>query len=115
MNTTSRKWIVLILLALAAGGGGFAWWKLRPAPLPPGVAMGNGRIEATEIDIATKLAGRIKEVLANEGDFVEAGQIVARMDTQTLEAELRQAQAQVNQARNAKATAQPWSTSARAS
>ena len=106
MNTTSRKWIVLILLALAAGGGGFAWWKLRPAPLPPGVAMSNGRIEATQIDIATKLAGRVQDVLVNEGDFVESGQIVARIDTQVLDAELRQAQAQVNQARNSVATAQ---------
>jgi HlyD family secretion protein len=67
--------------------------------------MGNGRIEATEIDIATKLAGRIKEVLAKEGDTVQAGQVVARMDTQTLEAELRQAEAQVRQAHDAKATA----------
>jgi HlyD family secretion protein len=67
--------------------------------------VGNGRIEATEIDIATKTAGRIKDILINDGDIVEAGQIVARMDTQTLEAELRQAQAQVRQAQQAKATA----------
>ena len=106
MNTRSRKWIVLTLLALAAGAGGFAWWKLRPAPLPPGFAMSNGRIEATQIDIATKLPGRVQDVLVNEGEFVESGQIVARMDTQVLEAELRQAQAQVSQARNAMATAQ---------
>jgi HlyD family secretion protein len=68
--------------------------------------MSNGRIEATEIDVATKLPGRIKEVLAKEGDFVEAGQVIARMDTQTLEAELRQAQAQARQAGNAINTAE---------
>ena len=113
MNTRSRKWIVLTLLALAAGAGGFAWWKLRPAPLPPGFAMSNGRIEATQIDIATKLAGRVQDVLVNEGDFVESGQVVARMDTQVLDAELRQAQAQVSQARNAMATAQAVVDSAR--
>jgi HlyD family secretion protein len=73
--------------------------------LPEGFAAGNGRIEATQIDIATKLAGRIAEVLVNEGDFVGQGQIVARMDTRTLEAEWRQAQAQVAQARHAVATA----------
>ena len=106
MNTKSKKWIVSILLALVAGGSGLAWWKLRPAPLPPGFAMSNGRIEATQIDVATKLAGRIQDVLVNEGDFVESGQIVARMDTTVLEAELRQAQAQVEQARNGMATAQ---------
>ena len=93
------------VLLVVATGAGIAWWRLRPAPLPPGFAMGNGRIEATQIDIAAKLPGRIKEVLVNEGDFVEAGQVVARMDTQVLEAELRQAEAQVNRARNAVETA----------
>lgn len=93
------------VLLVVATGAGIAWWRLRPAPLPPGFAVGNGRIEATQIDIAAKLPGRIKEVLVNEGDFLEAGQVVARMDTQVLEAELRQAEAQVNQARNAVETA----------
>jgi HlyD family secretion protein len=35
--------------------------------LPPGIASGNGRIEADEIDIVTKFAGRISEMLADEG------------------------------------------------
>ncbi len=105
MNTKSKKWILVGVLAIAAAGAGIAWWRLRPVPLPPGFAVGNGRIEATQIDIATKLPGRIKDVLAAEGDFVEAGQVVARMDTQVLEAELRQAEAQVSQARNATETA----------
>jgi HlyD family secretion protein len=106
MNSKSRRGILLLLLAVAAAAGAFAWWKLQPAPLPPGFAMSNGRIEATQIDIATKLAGRVQEVLVNEGDFVEAGQVVARMDSQVLEAELREAQAKVSQARNGKASAQ---------
>jgi HlyD family secretion protein len=105
MNKKSKRWIVLGVLLVVAAGAGIAWWWLRAAPLPPGFATGNGRIEATQIDIATKLPGRIKEVLVNEGDFVEAGQVVARMDTQTLEADLHQAEAQVSQARNAVETA----------
>ena len=67
--------------------------------------MANGRIEATQIDIATKLAGRIREILVAEADFVEAGQVLARMDVQTLEAELAQAQAQVRHAQSSKITA----------
>jgi HlyD family secretion protein len=86
-------------------GGVIAWRQLKPSSLPDGFAVGNGRIEATEIDIATKAGGRIKEILVNDGDVLEADQVVARMDTQTLEAELRQAQAQVRQAQQAKATA----------
>ena len=94
-----------VVVATLAGGGLFAWRQLTPAGLPDGFAVGNGRIEATEIDIATKTAGRIAAILVNDGDVIEAGQVVARMDTQTLEAELRQAQAQVRQAQQAKATA----------
>jgi HlyD family secretion protein len=105
MQTAGRKWMTLALVAALVAGGA-AWWKMRPAPLAPGLAMANGRIEATQIDIATKLAGRIREVRVAEGDFVALNQIVARMDTSTLEAELRQAQAQLEQARNAIATAQ---------
>ena len=94
-----------VVLAALAGGSIVAWRQLKPAGLPDSFAVGNGRIEATEIDIATKTAGRITEILVNDGDGVEAGQVLARMDTQTLEAELRQAQAQVRQAQQARATA----------
>lgn len=59
---------------------------------------GNGRIEAVQVDIATKFTGRVTEVLAKEGDLVEKGQIVAKMDTLQLEASLAQAQAQTAQA-----------------
>lgn len=48
--------------------------------------MANGRIETTQIDIATKLAGRVKDVRVAEGDFVASQQIVASMDTSTLQA-----------------------------
>ena len=64
------------------------------------IADGNGRIEATDIDVATKLAGRIRAIMAEEGDFVQRGQVVAQMDTDALQAELRQAEAQLRQAQS---------------
>jgi HlyD family secretion protein len=69
--------------------------------LPPGIAFGNGRLEADEINIDTKYAGRIFEMLADEGDLVKAGQVVARMDTRDLAASLKKSEAQVAQARRA--------------
>ena len=74
------------------------WLFLRPEGLPEGLASGNGRIEAVEIDIATKTGGRVEEILVDEGDFVKAGQVLAKMDTDVLEAELKQAEAQKHQA-----------------
>ena len=96
-----RKLLFLLLALGALGAGGYVWWQSQQATLPPGFVAGNGRLEATEIDIATKLQGRIAEILVDEGDWIETGQILARMDTKTLQANLRQAEAGINQARNA--------------
>lgn len=71
-----------------------------------GIASGNGRIEAIEIDVAAKIPGRIKEILAHEGDFVSAGAQLARMDTAVLEAQRAEAQAQLARARIGVATAE---------
>lgn len=76
------------------------WFAVRPQGLPDGIAGGNGRIEAVEIDIAAKLPGRIREILVNEGDLVKAGQVVALMDTATLLAQKAEAEAQLQQALN---------------
>ena len=85
MNLTLGR--VLILAAILLGGAGYYYWQhLNSNTLPPGFARGNGRIEAVEIDIATKTPGRIREILVNEGDFVAAGQVLARMDTEQLQA-----------------------------
>lgn len=89
---------LIVIVLIAAVGGYLAWKEFFSSALPPGVASGNGRIEAVEIDIASKIAGRIKEIYVDEGDFVTAGQVVARMDTAQLEAQRRQAQAQFHRA-----------------
>lgn len=92
--------VALLALAVAAAGGAWSWYRLeRARALPPGIAAANGRIEAEQVDIASKYAGRIEAVLVEEGAMVQAGQVLARMDTRELEAALRQAEAQGRQAR----------------
>ncbi len=76
----------------------FIWQSLNNEGLAEGFASGNGRIEAVEIDIAAKTAGRVQEMFVDEGDFVAAGQTLVKLDTASLEAQLRQAEAQLNQA-----------------
>src|SRR5579862_2703367 len=52
-----RAWLLVLLLPVTIGAG---YWWFHPGPaLPPGFAYGNGRLEADEIDIDTKFAGRI--------------------------------------------------------
>lgn len=83
------------IAVVAAVAALFAIWRtLQPPQLPPEFAAGNGRLEATEFDIATKLPGRLVAVDAQEGDEVERGQTLARIDTADLEAALREATAQ---------------------
>lgn len=98
MASSGRRWAVVALAIVVAAGGYYAWRKLGPQDLPPGIASGNGRIEAVEIDISTKSPGRIKEILVDEGDFVEPGQVLARMDTEQLESRRKQAEAEKRRA-----------------
>lgn len=92
--TTSR---VLVALVTAAGAyGGYWWWESQqPEPLPDGIVSGNGRVEAVQVDVATKFAGRIEEVLAREGELVQPDQVIGRMDTRQLDASLAQAKARL--------------------
>lgn len=80
--------------------------KLRGDKTPDGFALANGRLEAQQIEIATKLPGRISQVLAEEGQMVDAGEIVAKMDVVDLEAQLRGAKALVRRAEQARISAE---------
>ena len=98
----------LALAAVVAVGGyfGWQWWLAQQAePLPEGIAFGNGRIEAVQVDVAAKYAGRVKSVFAHEGDLVEKDQLLVQMDTLELEAALAQAQAHLAEAQQAIAQA----------
>ncbi|MFX4223219.1 MAG: HlyD family secretion protein [Thalassobaculum sp.] len=89
---------ILAALALLAAAGAWYWHARQSDGPPEGFARANGRIEAERIDIAAKYAGRLKEVLVAEGQNVEAGDVVARMDAAEIEARLREARAGVRQA-----------------
>lgn len=88
-----RTIVILLVLAAGAAGGGYYWWQQQQSQLPEDIAFGNGRIEAVQVDISTKIAGRVEEVLVKEGDLVQADMIVATIDTAQLRAQLLRAQA----------------------
>jgi len=94
----NMKKIIISLLVIATIG--MAWYLIKSYKEEaiyrnPAFSSGNGRLEATEINIAAKLAGKIEEVLVDEGDYVKAGQTLVQMQTNTLVAELEQANAQI--------------------
>jgi len=102
---TKKRLTTAVIVVVLAGAAFYAWRSLRPHGLPEGFASSNGRIEATEIDVAAKIAGRIREISVKEGDMVTAGQVVARMDTDVLQAQRREAEAQLKEAQVAIETA----------
>lgn len=101
----ARPTLILGVAFLLLAAGSSVWWFYWRIPPLVGFGSGNGRLEVQEIDVATKFPGRIAEVLVNEGDNVQVGQVVARMDASSLSAQLREAEAQVQRARQGQITA----------
>ena len=77
-----KKFFIFSLFLALTSTGGYFLYQQRPAGLSAGLASGNGRLEAVEVDIATKIAGRLAELGPREGDMVEARVVVARLDAQ---------------------------------
>lgn len=102
MKALNRTWIIRATVAAVAIFASYVIWQmLSSEKLPVGIAAGNGRIEAVEIDVAAKTPGRIRDIVVDEGDYVTAGQVVAHMDTDALLAQRAEAVAQLAQAVNA--------------
>src|SRR5580704_9150481 len=85
--------------------------RLRGETLPAGVVKSNGRIEATQVDVSSKYAGRLAEVTVEEGSSVTQGEVIARISSPEYEAQLRAAQADVQKANDALAAAEAEITS----
>ncbi len=96
-----KKRLLLVGLVAAVGVAAVTILVRAHPGAPAGIAAANGRLEATEIDIATKPAGRVADILVREGDTVAAGAVLARMDSKVLDAEAQAAGADLSRAREA--------------
>ena len=98
--TERRRPLVVVAALIVVALAGLAAWRLflAPSAVPPGVLAVSGRIEGDDAAIAAKTAGRIREITVREGDQVEAGQVIARLDDEQIRAREQQAAAAVRQA-----------------
>ena len=77
--------ILVILLLLILG------WQIARGFLFPTQFAGSGVLETDEDTVSSEIAGRVVELIADEGDSVQAGQTLARLDSVLLAAQVEQA------------------------
>lgn len=99
-----NKKLIIIVLAVIIGAL-VAWHFLKPSATPEGLASGNGRLEATETAVATKVQGKLVDVLFREGADLEEGQVAALLDDAQTKADVAAAEAAVAQAKEGAAVA----------
>jgi len=90
-----RFLLLIVVLAIAATGGYFGYreWQGRHSPNNTIVLYGN--VDVREVDLAFNIEGRIAEMLVEEGDVVTSGQLLARLETDIYDAEVKVAKARV--------------------
>jgi HlyD family secretion protein len=92
---TRRNVAIVILIAVVLGGTAvYARWFGRDTALE-----GSGTVEARDIRVGSKIAGRIDKVLVREGDRVASGQTLMTFDDQELLAALDQSRATAEKAK----------------
>lgn len=94
------KRLLVALVVIAAAASGWYWWNHRAAGEASELSL-QGNVDIRQIALAFDGSGRIAELRVEEGDSVKAGQVVAVLDTSTLELQARQAKAQVEAMRQA--------------
>lgn len=93
MKRPPRPVLILGAIAVAAGLAlaGWAWWRDRQGSRD--VIQASGRIEVTEVNVSSRVTGRVTKRYVDEGTDVKAGQLIAELEGEELEAQLRQARA----------------------
>jgi HlyD family secretion protein len=90
-RSVPKPLVAIVVLAII---GGLLAWRFYSSrdPIPTGVVVLSGRIEADEAAVSAKIGGRIREITVREGDRVEAGQVIAVLDDEQVRAREQQAE-----------------------
>jgi len=88
--------LIVVLLLIAAAG----WWlQWREPPFPEGLVQANGRIEGDHYTVSSKWPGRVVELSVREGDPVEQGRVMVKLDDAQTQAKVNQAKSAIDVAR----------------
>jgi len=87
-----KTYVLVLALVLAALLGAYIW--LRPAPADSTFTL-YGNVDIRQVSLAFEGSERVASMEVEEGDQVQAGQVLARLDTRLLTLQAQQAQAEV--------------------
>ncbi|MCP1659403.1 HlyD family efflux transporter periplasmic adaptor subunit [Neisseria perflava] len=90
----NKKTVIAAVAAAALIGGGIYYWQHHTAENPAELVL-NGNVDIRQVSLSFDGSGRIRELLVNEGDKVTAGQVVGHLDTEALELQKADAEAQI--------------------
>ena len=89
------KIVILAVIFIPVGVLG-AWWFIKVKENPSGAELKvYGNIDIRDVNLAFNEQERIVEIFVEEGDRVKRGQVLARQQTHRLEAQIREAEAQI--------------------
>lgn len=92
------RYRILVLAVVLSAAGGVYWYMTAEASRPEGQIWTSGNIEVTTTEVSFKLPGRVAERPIDEGQTVERGQVIARLDDSELRQELAARKAELQQA-----------------
>lgn len=98
-DLAKQKWGVGLGVVALGALALVVWVIWRPAPSVPGVLEVNGRIEGDQAAVGPKVGGQLVRLAVREGDTLEAGELVAELASDQLEAQLAQAEHVLHTAR----------------
>jgi HlyD family secretion protein len=87
------KRVLLVVIIVIAIGALLYYLFTREREVEGNFIKVSGNIEATEVDVGFKISGRIVSRLYEEGDWVEKGQVLAKLDDEDLRNRLEVARA----------------------
>ncbi|MEK7841960.1 MAG: HlyD family secretion protein, partial [Deltaproteobacteria bacterium] len=85
-----KKTVSIISILLVITIGLFTYLKLKKPEKPSDCIETTGLVEATEVGLGPKIAGRIDWLCCKEGDAVKAGELAVRLDDKELKARVLQ-------------------------
>lgn len=91
----NKKLIAVVLVVIAVFIIGFLAWKYNNKNQKDNVLTLYGNVDIRQISLAFEQSGRIEKLLVQEGDKVKAGQVLAALNTNALQIQAKQAQAQL--------------------